>query len=195
MRHGRVAGHEQRRFLGRTEAPLDNHGRAQCVWWRDKLPPLAEVWCSPLGRARESAALASDCPAETKDALREINLGDWDGLPMDRVRAAQPAAFAERGRRLDTFRPPGGESFADLAERAYPVLRAAADYLEHPGAGNLLLMAHGGVNRTLLCLALGVPLANLLRLGQNYACLNRLFRKNGQWLLASLNQTPPENLP
>ncbi|HXH82113.1 MAG TPA: histidine phosphatase family protein [Candidatus Tectomicrobia bacterium] len=53
------------------------------------------------------------------------------------------------------------------------------------------MVAHGGTNRALLCRALGLPLARLLALGQDYGALTVLARTPAGWALRRLNDPPP----
>jgi alpha-ribazole phosphatase len=56
-----------------------------------------------------------------------------------------------------------------VARRAEAALTAILD--RHRGQ-NLALVAHGGINRVILCHLLGVPLANIFRIEQDLACFN-----------------------
>lgn len=194
MRHGRVVGHESKRFLGRSDIPIDDFGRAQCMWWRKRFAEteITAAYSSTLSRSLESATLVmgEETPVHAVSELREIDLGEWDGMAISEVRESHPEAFQHRGEHLDTFRPPGGECFEDVRNRTLPFFKMIAQTLES-GHGNILVVAHAGVNRVLLCEALGMPLLNLFRLDQDYACLNRLSHSNGQWRLHSLNEAPP----
>ncbi len=115
---------------------------------------------------------------------REIALGAFEGLSPAQARDRFPEEFRRRGEDFAGFRPPGGESFADLAARVAPAFgRLAAG-----AAGPLLLVGHAGVHRVLLCGLLGLPLKNLFRLPQDHAGLTRLVPDGaGGWRLAWLN--------
>jgi len=76
--------------------------------------------------------------------------------------------FAARGRDMDSYRPPGGESFADCLARAWPLWKS----ITNTDAEAIAIVAHAGVNRLLLCRLLGMPVQNMFRLGQDYGCVN-----------------------
>lgn len=78
-----------------------------------------------------------------------------------------PGQYARRGQDLAHFRPDGGESFADVQCRA---LAALAHWRARYPEGHLLLVGHAGLNRTLLAGYLALPLNDLLRIPQPYAC-------------------------
>lgn len=131
---------------------------------------LARLLCSPLSRCMESAGIvgmALGLEPEVVPNLREIGLGVWEGLTVEEVRERFSGDYEARGRDLARFRPAGGESFADLERRAWAAFEVLSDF-KSPQA----IVAHGGVNRVLLCRILGMPLENLFRLGQDYGCVN-----------------------
>jgi probable phosphoglycerate mutase len=180
--------HQARRYLGRTDTGLDDLGRDQARWWAGRLAgrEFAGVWSSGLARSREFAGLvAGPGTVRPLSALREIDLGEWDGRAMDEVRQSDPAGFEARGLDLAGFRPPGGESFADLQARVVPAVEALL-----AAGGTHLVVGHQGVNRALLCHVLGLPLGRLLRLRQDYACLNRITLHKDGWRLQLLNASP-----
>ena len=165
LRHGATKGETPWRFLGQRDLPLSAEGRAQAGAWRSALSAtsFSHAVCSDLSRCRETAAIALDgrtAQAEPLSALREIDLGAFDGLSREEVAARFPGLYEARGRDMANFRPPGGESFADLAARTVlAVERLAANV-----SGDVLVVTHAGVIRVLLCRALGMPLENLFRL-------------------------------
>lgn len=175
LRHGDSRPDEVRRFIGQTDHPLNDTGRAQAEWWRRKLShiPFSQICCSDLNRAAETARIIGRrirAPLTVLPQLAEINLGRWDGMPVSEVRRLFPLEYERRGADLAGYRPAGGESFADLAVRVLP----AFEGIVQQSSGNLLVVGHAGVNRTILCHLLGMPPANLFRLEQGYGCLNVL---------------------
>lgn len=176
LRHGDVDTGNPRRFLGRTDLPLNDLGRARAAALGRHLQTVsfAGVYSSPLGRAVETACLVSGRRQEELrivSALAEIDLGVWEGLSVEEIEQRFPAAYAERGRDLARFRPPGGENFIDLAERSLPALETISRSMNR---GPLLIVAHGGVNRTLLSCLLNRPLAQVFDIPQPYCALNLL---------------------
>lgn len=175
LRHGSTHGSGTRRYLGRTDVPLDDLGREQAALWRDAFGPgrFARCLCSPLARSLDTARMVCGHAPEPEawSALAEIDLGRWEGLAMDDVRRDHPDLYEDRGRDLAGFRPPGGESFSDLRDRVVPVVESL---LRDCGRADqdVLLAGHAGVNRVILCHALGMPLQNLFALGQDHACLS-----------------------
>jgi probable phosphoglycerate mutase len=106
----------------------------------------------------------NDC--STKD-LRELYLGEWEGLPRNHVRTCAPDAWKARGEDFAEFRPPGGESFADLQLRATRCI----DRMRAEAQGAALVVTHAGVVRVMLCTILGMPLSHLFRIHIDYGGL------------------------
>jgi len=104
----------------------------------------------------------------TDRRLREIDAGVWEMLSLEAVRRAFPDESVRRERDLVGYRFPGGESFVQLQQRAV----AAFHDIIAQRRSNILVVAHRGVNRALLCHLLGRPLADLFSIRQDYGCVN-----------------------
>jgi broad specificity phosphatase PhoE len=128
-----------------ADVPLSATGREQAAavgrWLATARPDVVVV--SPYLRARQTAELAVaglDLPLTVDERLRDRELGVLDLLTSHGVRVRLPAE-ADRRRRLGKFyyRPPGGESWADVALRLRALLRDLR--ADHDG-GRVLLVAH-----------------------------------------------------
>ncbi len=191
LRHGDSRQDMVRRFIGRTDNPLNETGRAQAEWWRRELAPIpfGHIYSSDLKRSVETARIIGQqfqAPFTMLPQLREIDLGSWDGIPVSDIRCLFPKEYDRRGANLTGYRPVGGESFADLSARVLP----AFDEAVQQSGENLLIVGHAGVNRVILCHLLGMPLANLFRLEQEYGCLNILEYTAGAWVVRRIGCVP-----
>jgi len=190
IRHGLVSDDAEGRFLGAADAPMSPAGEVQIRELSARLRPrftLDAIYCSDLSRSRRTAELIANgaaIPIRVRPALREIDMGDWQGLSRREVAALRPADYAARGRDIANFRPPGGESFADLAARALPCWR---DIVEDHETQVVAIAGHAGVNRVILCHLLGAPLANLFRIGQRPACVNVIEWGKNEPVVALIN--------
>ena len=55
----------------------------------------------------------------------------------------------------------------------------------------MLVVAHGGVNRAILTLAIGFPLSHFLQVEQDPACVNAIdVDRSGKGLIRLMNYTP-----
>lgn len=99
--------------------------------------------------------------------LNEINMGEWDGKRFDQIKKQSPKEFEKRGKNIDTYKVPGGESFHDVSCRAVP-------YFEHcmnTSKKNILIVTHAGVIRVILCHLLKMKLADLFQIKITYGQL------------------------
>ncbi|MCP4107867.1 MAG: alpha-ribazole phosphatase [Desulfobacteraceae bacterium] len=171
LRHGEIDLQGEKRFIGQTDLPLNQNGTAQAYYWHRELADVvfSGIFCSDLRRTYKTACIiAGHENVQAMPQLREIKLGEWEGLSMLEIRTCFPDEWKKRGEDIVTYRPQGGESFADLHARAVPVF----EQISGESDGNVLIVAHGGVNRVILCHVLGMPADNLFRLNQDYGCLN-----------------------
>jgi probable phosphoglycerate mutase len=124
-RHAQTASSAVDSFNGHNEIPLTEHGKEQARKLGARLAAVrfAAVYRSPLGRTAETAALvAPQVPAQMLPGLIEINYGGWEGLSVDQARALNPGRFKKWLADPSTTAPPGGETAAQVAERALAAL-------------------------------------------------------------------------
>ena len=78
IRHGKTAGNELKRYIGRTDEPLSPAGRGELA---GKAAPQADIVAvSPLRRCRESAQILYPHAAPLAvEGLRECDFGDFEG--------------------------------------------------------------------------------------------------------------------
>ena len=190
IRHGLVFEDAEDRILGAADTPMSPAGEAQIRELSARLRPRGApdaIYCSDLSRARRTAELLASGPAvsiRVRPALREIDMGEWQGLSRREVAKRLPDEYAARGRDIANFRPPGGESFADLAQRVLPCWR---DIVEDGETQIVALAGHAGVNRVILCHLLGAPLANLFRIAQRPACVNVIEWRKDEPVVTLIN--------
>jgi broad specificity phosphatase PhoE len=156
-RHGQTAYNHEGRFQGHLPVPLDATGRAQAAELAEVAAgvEIVSLWCSPLLRARETAAVvAARIGLDPVEDARfaETDTGDWTDRSFADVRAEDPEGFARFQRSDPTFRYPGGESFAEQSDR---VQAGLADLRAQPAALPALVVCHRGVIRLALAVALG----------------------------------------
>lgn len=191
VRHGEIGFGGKRSLVGQIDLPLSEKGRQQAGLLKQALMPPAfeRIYCSDLGRSLETARIIAYPEEESIQIvpeLREINLGAWDGKEVEEIKRQFPAEWKKREQDLVRYRPPGGESFADLADRVQPVFEG----IVARGKGRVLIVGHAGVNRVILAQLLGMPLENLFRLQQDYGSCTLLTHAYGEWRLLALNTFP-----
>ena len=165
LRHGETAYNAERRLQGQLDIPLNARGREQAASAGRTLGTriggeIAELEAagafiaSPLVRARETMEIARGAIGLTPGryrldaALKEINFGVWEGLTWPEIEARDPGGVRTRRKDKWNFAPPGGESYAMLAERLRPWLNGLG--------GDAFVVSHGGVARALMTMIAGV---------------------------------------
>lgn len=165
IRHGQTSWNAEGRYQGARDIPLNDIGRGQAdkngallrqLLQRDGRSVDDFNWyVSPLGRTRETmerirAQFAPPLPAVTTDPrLIEISFGIYEGRLHTELAAHEITIAGERDEAFWFFRPPEGESYADLAERIADFGRSLT--------GPSIIVAHGGVLRVLMHLIEGYP--------------------------------------
>lgn len=144
VRHGQTDWNLNRKWQGWIDIPLNAEGQRQAHARRLHLPQVHRVIASPLSRAFETARiLVGHDNIETHLDLREINLGDAEGVGMEDIpiRFGPQAMemwvdYTEKGM-LYGF--PNGESKHDLFQRMDRFLNS----LEYRHQEKILVVTHG----------------------------------------------------
>jgi phosphoserine phosphatase len=164
-RHGETDWNREGRFQGHADPPLNATGRAQAAELAAELKAveLAAVYSSPLRRALETAqAVAAEHGPEpvAVDALREVDVGSWQGLTREEIETQFPEQFA---RWLDYDQGwEDGESYEEMGRRAVAALLELA--VAHQDE-RVLAVTHGGPIRAAFAFADGTSHADARRLG------------------------------
>jgi alpha-ribazole phosphatase len=213
VRHGETDGAEVRRYKGSIDVPLSEAGieqiRRVSVRISEQVrkqggaggptehrgsptPSLAAVYCSDLIRAVRSAEIVAEphgMSPEVVPGLRERSFGLWEGMSFDEIRERYPVEFNAWAENPLKFSPMGGESTLEVWER---VMQALDGIMGKHSGGSVALVAHGGVNRVIMCHFLGVPLENMFRIEQDYGALNIIDLHEGYPVVKLLNGGPCE---
>lgn len=155
-RHGQTADNANGLILGRRDPPLSELGEQQAAQLAVSAGEhgVVAIWCSPLLRARQTAAIvgaAVGVEPSVLDDLIESARGEWEGRAQAALARDTPARFAAFEAGDPKFVFPGGESIADQVERTRRALRRVA-----AGPQPSLAVAHAGTIRAAL-IAAGRP--------------------------------------
>lgn len=189
VRHGEPEAGFTKRYLGRLDPGLSPEGAAQAARAAERVKPLAPQRCfsSPLLRARDTAQVIADAcglAVEPTDLLLEINFGLLEGLTFKEASALYPKATDSWQALSDDFTFPEGENFFEFNRRAARMAALARESAEE----RVLLVAHGGVLRGVLCNLLGVEADGPLRFRPSYAALTTVEIGDGGYaVLAGFN--------
>jgi len=152
IRHAESSWNAADRWQGHGDPPLSDRGRAQANALARELDREAidVLVSSDLQRAAETAAIlgqARSLQPEWNPRLRELDIGDWEGLTRDQIQRTAGDVL----RRFDDgdldVRPGGGENLREIEQRAVSVVTELI--AAHPGR-RLAVVTHLGVIRALL---------------------------------------------
>lgn len=151
-RHGRTEANAGGLLLGRADPVLDDTGRRQAEGLARAMPPGARVVSSPLLRCQETAetiAAKIGARVEIDERLIELDYGEYDLVPLAEI----PAEVWAQWRSDPAFRPPGGETLAELGARVHECLDELA-----PAAaeGEVVAVTHVSPVKASVAWALGV---------------------------------------
>ncbi|HZH15914.1 MAG TPA: histidine phosphatase family protein [Archangium sp.] len=191
VRHGQPVEEMRGRCYGRLDVGLSSVGRLQAERAARFLSeaPLLRIYTSPRQRAMESAAPLAELKGmavDTEAAFREIDFGLFEGLSYEEAEQRYPEVYAEWMAHPTRVRFPEGESYPEMRER---VLSAGRVLRTRHAGETFVLVSHGGVNRTLLAEALGLPDANLFRMEQGYASVNIIDFYGDEPIVKLMNMT------
>ena len=150
LRHGQTAGNALRQYIGATDEPLSDAGRAALS--KLSYPAAERVYVSPLCRCRETAAIlfpgAEQCVVP---GLREMDFGHFERRSFcDMERDAEYRAWIDSGCEAPI---PGGESKAEFTARC---CAAFSPVLTRHGNDRAVFVVHGGTIMAILS-RFGVP--------------------------------------
>jgi broad specificity phosphatase PhoE len=159
VRHGATDANlaKPARLQGRSDVPLAALGVRQAEATRNALSHVkfAGAYSSPLVRARHTAEIIAPYLApQSLDAIRECDVGRWEGKDWDEIRRDDAEAYAQYMADPAASGYPDGETFADVLARTTP---AFAELFRIHAGHAFLVVSHHVVNRTYLAATLGLP--------------------------------------
>src|SRR5216683_45191 len=181
VRHGATMLSAEDAFAGSTDVALSPEGRRQAQLLGERLvsDKISAAYCSPMGRTVDTARIIATqfgVEPETRDGLRELTHGHWEGMRRADVEAKYPDEYTSWEADPFTFAPEGGESGLSVMARALPVIREVV--VKHAGL-NVLVVSHKATIRLLICSLLGIDARGYRdRLDQQPASLNVLDFKD-----------------
>jgi broad specificity phosphatase PhoE len=239
LRHGESEWIVENRFQGQAETPLSADGRRQAALAGERLarphasPALPvpagrplEIVHSPLARTAATAQAVADAmaraAAEAGDAgaspvvmrpepgILEIGQGEWEGVTHDEITRRWPDVLAGWRRRPWETWAPGGESPAEVQERARPALAAVLDRLgrdyprgtvDRPQVGGYagvgpqagqpwsILVGHDGVFKVVMLTLFDLPLTHFWMFTMGLTGITVIEFRGGRPVLRAANLT------
>jgi alpha-ribazole phosphatase/probable phosphoglycerate mutase len=160
IRHGETDWNRNFRYQGSSDVPLNDNGLEQARRLGVRFSRVApdRVFASPLSRARRTAEVImehnpADLAIESRDELREISFGIWEGLSIPEIKEIDGETFATWRAAPFSCAPEGGETFAEIFERS-KLFSEELTKSSAPGE-NTFIVAHGGVLRAVMAAMMG----------------------------------------
>ena len=141
LRHGATEWSRNGRHTGSSDIPLlpDGEEEAKALAPRLSSQSFAQVWVSPLQRARRTCELAGlSARAEVHQDLREWDYGDYEGITTKEIRQTVPNWS------VWSHGCPGGEDAAAVTARCQRLIDQLLTI-----DGDVALFAHGHILRSL----------------------------------------------
>ncbi len=181
-RHGQTIANAQKIYQGQLDGELSEIGKNQAAKLATRIleihtiAPITAIYSSPLKRAYDTARIIQtkiQLPISTHDNLKEAYLGKLEG---------QTVKVDDFDNLDNSF-----ETFDKLCVRATNFLQLCKD--THTQTDTLLIVAHGGLNKALLCSMIGTT--EYIDFAQQNCCINICDYnfKTQKWKIVSINDT------
>jgi probable phosphoglycerate mutase len=184
LRHGETEWSKSGQHTGRTEVELTDAGRTQAKVAGRTLGELKLVdplvISSPRQRSLVTAELAGLAVDEVTPLLAEWDYGSYEGLTTPQIQESVPDWL------VWTHGCPGGESVAQVSERAD---RAVALALDHLDSRDVVFVGHGHFSRAVITRWVELPLVEGARFGMVTASIAVCGFEHGVRQLTALGLT------
>jgi len=176
---------------GQLDPPLSGEGRRQAGLLARRLAgrSLAGFYSSDLERAMETARLIGG-PAgispETVPGLREIYLGEWEGLRTEEIAQRFPKSWERWVKEPDWDLVPGAERASAFEAR---VGEAISAIFNRHTEGDVLVVTHGGVIQVALHHAVGRTSRGLFLFKIQNTSISILERRRDRTTIGGVNDT------
>ena len=185
LRHGETSlSHTLR---GKTDDALTAKGWMQMQSTIAHAEQVSQAWdviySSPLQRCRlfaEEWAEQKQLPLYIEPNLQEMDFGEWEAQPTDRLYQLYPDELAQFWQKPLSFTPPQAESLLAFKSRVLESVETLTQQMYAQGWTRALIISHGGVIKLLKCQALKQNANDLLKMSAELAQLNRFVFDQGQ---------------
>lgn len=172
LRHGETEGGS--RFNGSTDVALSKHGWSQMQTAVKNETDWSRIISSPLLRCAEFAQMLKQqqkVPLHLDDRIKEIHFGEWEGRSAEEIFAENSEVLTRYWQNPIQHTPIGGEPLKEFETR---VLAFWQETIKKHRGEKILLIAHGGVIRLLLCHIQQRPLQRLLEIEVEHATMHNV---------------------
>ena len=150
VRHGETEWNRLEKRHGHVDIPLNETGRKQAEKLSERLATtnIKAIYTSDLKRSKETAKIINQkhgVEIIEDPLLREINLGDFEGLSREEAKQKFPVFWEKKKQDPYKFQNPNGESYKDLERRVESFLEKVKD-IPNP----IPIVSHQATIRTMI---------------------------------------------
>lgn len=191
VRHGQKQKGQNRFRNGYYDPDLTSTGEYQADLTGRRLArlPLQVIFSSNLNRTMQTAEIINRylcLPFLERNEIREINMGNWEGVPFEKLAEEKDAYYLAWREHKKDLPYPNGESGADVLHRIMPFLGE----IHQQGLENILLVTHGGIVRVLVSACIGLEMQKRFRLRVDNCSLALIeYAEPNNMRLVCLNDT------
>ena len=172
VRHGETEWNKLGRFQGHTDISLNERGLSQA---RETAKASSEwglcaIYSSPLIRTAQVAeeiAKVTAMPVSKQPGLKELSLGDLEGVNGEDMRNNWPEVFSAWRSNPEKVSMPNGESLVQLRERCWQAILDIEQ--KHSADDSVTVISHNFAIRSIVGELLGVPLEHFHRMSLDLA--------------------------
>ena len=151
IRHGETEQNVLKVWQGHTDTPLNKTGLRQAKLLASRLKDSnATVYSSNLKRASETASFLSK-KIELRETLREINVGDFTGMPVGQTFSSNNEIF--QSLQNNSYQFPNGETVKEFKQRVKDELEYIFGNIEN--GSEATVVTHGFFIGTAIGLSIG----------------------------------------
>ena len=189
MRHGQSTWNHEHRIQGQLDPPLSDQGRRQAALLGRRLAgrAFAGFYTSDLKRASQTSALVGSAlgmePVPMPE-IREIYLGEWEGLRTEDIVTRFPQAWATWSEEPDWDLVPGGEGSIAFEARVAAAMDSILDRHRH---GDVLVVTHGGLIQVALHRVVGRPSRGIFAFRIQNASVSVIELRGGRLVVSGVN--------
>lgn len=191
IRHGETEWNKENRLQGHSDTNLSPKGLSQAIAIAEHAPfkHADAIYSSDLTRAMETAKIIAErfnLNVKPMIELREINFGDWEGVPMRVLAYGNIKGFDKFFTAPERCHPPHGETFLECQAR---VMIGIREIIANHENQEVIVVSHGTAIRLILSAALDIPLHKLWAISQANVALNVLRVDDGEFTVELVNST------
>ena len=194
VRHGLTEWNNLGKMQGSSDVQLSPDGLHQARLLAAHCPfhTADAIYSSPLSRAETTAMILSNkfnVHVQLVPELRETCFGDWEGKFLRDIAKDDPINFEKFFMQPEELKIPNAETFKQTQLRAMDAVQKIIDKHSAEKNSHIIIVAHGAVNRTILCSFLDMPLNKMWSLAQFNTAVNILREDDGNWIVELVNST------